>query len=54
MSAVLGPQDHADQHDSHDHHPTGWRRYSQLTIKTLARCIYGLILVCYFLAGYLH
>ena len=27
MSAVLGPQDHADQHDSHDHHPTGWRRW---------------------------
>ena len=27
MSAVLGPQDHADQHDSNDHHPTGWRRW---------------------------
>ena len=27
MSAVLGQQDHADQHDSHDHHPTGWRRW---------------------------
>ena len=27
MSAVLGPQDHADQHASHDHHPTGWRRW---------------------------
>jgi len=27
MSAVLGPQDHAGQHDSHDHHPTGWRRW---------------------------
>ena len=49
MSAVLGPQDHADQHDSHDHHPTGWRRYYlQLTIRTLVRCIYGLVSVCYF------
>ena len=55
MSAVLGPQDHADQHDSHDHHPkVGDVGYSQLTIRTLVRCIYGLVSVCYFLAGYLH
>ena len=51
MSAVLGPQDHADMTRMIIIPQVGDVGYSQLTIRTLVRCTYGLVSVCYLVAG---